>query len=71
MGHESSYILTIAIKIGVGYVKKLTIVKKKGTLKFKVTGFTGFSTKSVPDLHDFLNNTILWAPEFVLIEDPL
>ena len=29
--------------------KNLMIIKKKGTLKFEVPVFTGFSTKSVPN----------------------
>ena len=48
MGHESSYVLKIAIKTGVVDVKELSNGQKKGTLKFVVTIITGFSTKSVP-----------------------
>ena len=48
LGQKSSYVFKIAIKTGVVDVKNNNF-PKKGTLKFGVTVFMGFSTKSVPD----------------------
>ena len=49
IGHESSYVFKIAIKTGIGYVKKITNHQKKGDFEIWSDRFHSFSTKSVPD----------------------